>query len=216
VQFVEDCAQSHGAKLNHKMTGTFGDAGCFSFYPTKNLGAFGDAGAVVTNNDALAERLRCLRNYGSSQKYVNQLIGSNSRLDEIQAAMLRVKLRYLNPMIDHKRKLSELYFSQLPQWLTLPRRFEDEYDVFHIFAVRHPSRDELRKWLLEHGVQTEIHYPIPPHRQEAMKNILNGDFPIADILHTTEISLPISVGTTESDVLSICSLLQSLKSGFFS
>ena len=120
------------------MTGTFGDAGCFSFYPTKDLGALGDAIAIVTNDDALAERLRHMRNYGSAQKYVNEYVGANSRLDEIQAAMLRVKLRYLDEMIQHKRALSEIYFAELPACLKFPSRRSDEYDVFHIFGVRHP------------------------------------------------------------------------------
>lgn len=204
LKVIEDCAQSHGAKFAGKMTGTFGAAGCFSFYPTKNLGAVGDAGAVVTDDDDLADRLRHLRNYGSKQKYVNRYIGANSRLDEIQAAMLRVKLKYLDEMTEHKRKLADVYFSGLPTWLTLPRQREDEMDVFHIFAVRHKERDTLRAWLLEQGVKTEVHYPIPPHRQEAMSGILSGDWPIATELHNTELSLPISVGTTHRQVEAVC------------
>jgi dTDP-4-amino-4,6-dideoxygalactose transaminase len=204
LHLVEDCAQSHGAKLGGQMTGTFGDAGCFSFYPTKNLGAIGDAGAVVTDNDELADRLRHLRNYGSKQKYVNEYVGVNSRLDELQAALLRVKLRHLDAMTAHKRSLAAVYFENLPQWLALPRRSEDEHDVFHIFGVRHGRRDELRAWLLGNGVKTEIHYPIAPHRQKAMQGILSGDFPIADVLHQTELSLPISFGHTHGDMRRIC------------
>lgn len=200
LRIVEDCAQSHGARLGQQMTGTFGDAGCFSFYPTKNLGAVGDAGAVITNDDALADRLRHTRNYGSRQKYVNRYVGVNSRLDELQAAMLRVKLRHLDAMTEHKRTLAEIYFERLPKWLNLPERRDDEYDVFHIFGIRHPQRDALRQHLLAHGVKTEVHYPIPPHRQEAMKGILGGDWPIAEELHATELSLPISVGHTTADV----------------
>lgn len=200
LRVMEDCAQSHGARLGQQMTGTFGDAGCFSFYPTKNLGAVGDAGAVVTDDDALAERLRHTRNYGSRQKYVNRYVGVNSRLDELQAAMLRVKLRHLDAMTDHKRALAELYFERLPKWLSLPERRDDEYDVFHIFGVRHPQRDALRQHLLSHGVKTEVHYPIPPHRQEAMKGILSGSWPIAEELHATELSLPISIGHTADEI----------------
>lgn len=207
LKVIEDCAQSHGAKLANQMTGTFGDAGCFSFYPTKNLGALGDAGAVVTNDEALADRLRHTRNYGSKQKYVNEYIGVNSRLDEIQAAMLRVKLSSLDAMTQHKRHLANIYFDHLPSWLDLPRRRDDEYDVFHIFGVRYERRDELRAWLLEHGVKTEIHYPIAPHRQAAMRGILSGEYPIADTLHATELSLPISIGHTESDIRQVCSVL---------
>ena len=207
LKIVEDCAQSHGAMLGEQMTGTFGDAGCFSFYPTKNLGAIGDAGAVVTNDDALADRLRYTRNYGSKQKYVNEHVGVNSRLDEMQAALLRVKLRHLDEMTQHKRVLAEIYFDNLPGWLKLPRWRDDEYDVFHIFGVRHPRRDELRAWLLNRGVKTEVHYPIPPHRQKAMQGILSGDWPIAEELHATELSLPISVGHTPKDILRICDAL---------
>lgn len=207
LKVVEDCAQSHGAKLGSRMTGTFGDAGCFSFYPTKNLGAIGDAGAIVTNDDALAERLRHTRNYGSKQKYVNEYVGVNSRLDEMQAALLRVKLCHLDEMTLHKRALAEIYFDNLPGWLKLPRRRNDEYDVFHIFGVRHPRRDELRAWLLKMGVKTEIHYPIPPHRQNAMQGILSGDWLIAEELHATELSLPISAGHTREDILRICNAM---------
>lgn len=215
LKIIEDCAQSHGSKLAGQMTGTFGDAGCFSFYPTKNLGAIGDAGAVVTNDDALADRLQYTRNYGSKQKYLNEYIGSNSRLDEMQAALLRVKLGYLDQMNQHKRTLAEIYFANLPDWLTLPRRQDDEYDVFHIFSVRHRQRDELRAWLLTQGVKTEIHYPIPPHQQKAMRNILHdGDYPIAEELHKTELSLPISVGHNEEDIRKVCTILQKASSIF--
>lgn len=216
LKIVEDCAQSHGAKLAGQMTGTFGDAGCFSFYPTKNLGAIGDAGAVVTNDDAVADRLRHTRNYGSKQKYVNEYVGVNSRLDEMQAALLRVKLRYLDQMTQHKRALAEIYFANLPTWLKLPRRRDDEHDVFHIFGVRYQRRDELRIWLLEQGVRTEVHYPIPPHRQKAMQGILDGSFPVAEEQHTTELSLPISVGTTVNEVRTVCEVLVAAKERFAS
>jgi dTDP-4-amino-4,6-dideoxygalactose transaminase len=207
LKVVEDCAQSHGAQLKGQTTGTFGDAGCFSFYPTKNLGALGDAGAIVTNDDALADRLRHTRNYGSKQKYVNTYVGVNSRLDEMQAAFLRIKLRHLPAMTEHKRKLAQLYFEHLPKGLHQPRLRDDEHDVFHIFGIRHPERDRLRGWLLEQGIKTEIHYPIAPHRQQAMQGILSGHWPIADELHATELSLPISVGHTPDDVRAVCAAL---------
>lgn len=212
LKLIEDCAQSHGAKLQGKMTGTFGDAGCFSFYPTKNLGAIGDAGAVVTNDDLLADRLRHTRNYGSKQKYVNEYAGVNSRLDEMQAALLRVKLRHLNAMTEHKRLLSEIYFAQLPQWLSLPIRREDEYDVFHIFGIRCNRRDALRDWLLENGIKTEVHYPIPPHKQKAMAGILSGHYPISDELHATELSLPISIGHSPEHILAVCEYIRRFSS----
>lgn len=207
LKVVEDCAQSHGAALGKQMTGTFGDAGCFSFYPTKNLGAIGDAGAVVTNDGALADRLRHIRNYGSKQKYVNRYVGINSRLDELQAAMLRVKLRRLDEMTAHKRALAEIYFAELPDWVVKPVRRPDEFDVFHIFGIRHSQRDALRQHLLGLGVKTEVHYPIPPHRQEAMRGILSGHYPVADELHASELSLPISVGHTAADVQRVCEAL---------
>lgn len=208
LKVVEDCAQSHGARLGAQMTGTFGDAGCFSFYPTKNLGSVGDAGAIVTNDDALADRLRHTRNYGSKQKYVNRYVGVNSRLDELQAALLRVKLRHLDAMTAHKRSLAEIYFSNLPEWIAKPVVRPDEYDVFHIYGIRHPHRDVLRQHLLDNGVKTEIHYPIPPHRQEAMQGILAGSYPIADELHATELSLPISLGSSPADVERVVQVIQ--------
>lgn len=208
LRLIEDCAQSHGACLNGKMSGTFGDAGCFSFYPTKNFGALGDAGAIVTNDDDLADHLRHIRNYGSKEKYVNRYIGANSRLDEIQAAFLRVKLLHLNSMTEYKRKLAKVYFENLPDWLVQPRRRDDEHDVFHIFGIRYQDRDALRQYLLENRIKTEIHYPIPPHRQDAMKGILIGNYPIADELHATELSLPISVGHQAEDILRVCEVVR--------
>jgi dTDP-4-amino-4,6-dideoxygalactose transaminase len=193
------------------MTGTFGDAGCFSFYPTKNLGAVGEGGAIVTNDDALAERLRMTRNYGSEKKYVFKYVGVNSRLHEMQAAMLRVKLRHLDEMTQHKRSLAQVYFDELPEWLTTPQRRDDEYDVFHIYGVRTFQRDALRQHLLDHGIRTEIHYPIPPHRQEAMRTILSGDYPIAVEAHDTELSLPISVGHTPGDIGTVCAAVREFR-----
>jgi len=201
---VEDCAQSHGATLNGRSTGTFGQAGCFSFYPTKNLGALGDAGAITTDDDALADRLRHLRNYGSAKKYVNDYVGTNSRLDELQAAFLRVKLPHLAEITRHKQALASLYFDGLPASLVLPLRESDVVDVFHIFAIRTPQRDALREHLLAKGIRTEVHYPIAPHRQKAMRGILEGTYPIAEEIHATELSLPISYATTPDEVAQVC------------
>lgn len=211
LKIIEDCAQSHGAKFKGQMTGTFGAAGCFSFYPTKNLGAIGDAGAIVTNDDSLADILRHMRNYGSKEKYVNNYVGVNSRLDELQAAFLRLKLRHLNQVTEHKRALADIYFNALPAWLTLPRCREDEYDVFHIYGVRHHRRDELRQWLLKNDIKTEIHYPIPPYRQKAMQGILGGEWPIADELHASELSLPISAGHSAKDIKYVSEILCQFK-----
>lgn len=208
LRLIEDCAQSHGAKFAGQTTGTFGEAGCFSFYPTKNLGAIGDAGAVVTDDDAIADRLRHLRNYGSKQKYINEYVGVNSRLDELQAAMLRVKLRYLDEMTNHKRVLADIYFKNLPTWVTLPRIRKDEYDVFHIFGIRHKYRDQLRQLLIENKIKTEIHYPIPPHKQNAMQKIVSGDYVVSEELHRTQLSLPISIGHSNDDVFQICNAIK--------
>lgn len=212
LRVVEDCAQSHGARLGGRMTGTFGDAGCFSFYPTKNLGALGDAGAVVTDDDDLADRLRHLRNYGSKKKYYNRYVGVNSRLDEMQAALLQVKLRHLDALTAHKRRLADIYFDSLPKNVIPPSRRGDEYDVFHIFPVRHPRRDALREHLLAHGITTEIHYPVPPHRQEAMRGILAGEYPVADEVHATELSLPISLAHAPEDILAVCKAIGTFSS----
>jgi dTDP-4-amino-4,6-dideoxygalactose transaminase len=212
LKVIEDCAQSHGAKLAGKMTGTFGEAGCFSFYPTKNLGAVGDAGAIVTDDDELADRLRHLRNYGSKQKYVNEYAGVNSRLDEIQAAMLRVKLKYLGAMTEHKRALAQMYFAELPNCVQTPVVNPDEFDVFHIYGIRSQRRNELKEFLLAHNVKTEIHYPIAPHKQRAMQGVLSGQYPIAEELHDTELSLPISYGHTEQDILQVCQVIRKFES----
>lgn len=204
LKVIEDCAQSHGARYDGKQTGTFGIAGCFSFYPTKNLGAIGDAGAIVTHDEAFADRLRYLRNYGSKKKYENAYLGLNSRLDEMQAALLRVKLKHLDTVTRHKRALADLYFRNLPAWIKKPVQRAQEYDVFHIFGIRVDKRDDLRQWLLDQGVKTEVHYPIPPHRQRAMQGILSGDYPIADELHATELSLPISAGHELKELEIVC------------
>ena len=204
LRVVEDCAQSHGAQLGNTMTGCFGDLGCFSFYPTKNLGALGDAGAITTDDDVLADRLRQLRNYGSREKYVNICVGSNSRLDELQAALLRVKLPHLNEVTNHKRMLASIYLDRLQGAVVLPSIAPDEHDVHHIFPIRHANRDALRAHLLASGVKTEIHYPTPPHRQPAMRGILEGVYPIAEEIHATELSLPLSYGHTASDIAHVC------------
>lgn len=207
LHLIEDCAQSHGAKFKDKQTGTFGISGCFSFYPTKNLGALGDAGAIVTNDANYADRLQHMRNYGSKQKYVNTYAGVNSRLDEMQAAILSVKLQHLDDITRHKRELATMYFELLPESFELPQLHPDFFDVFHIYAIRSHRRDELRSFLFEHGVKTEVHYPIPPHKQKAMEKHLTGDFPIADSIHSSVLSLPISYATTADEVEQICNIL---------
>lgn len=203
LALIEDCAQAHGAKYKNHQVGNFG-IGCFSFYPTKNLGALGDGGAITTNDDALAKKLRALRNYGSHQKYINQYLGYNSRLDELQAVFLRKKLHILDQITSHKRKLASIYLQGISkEKYILPHIHKDHFDVYHIFNIRHPKRDQLRQYLSQEGIQTEIHYPIPPHKQESMQKFLSGEYPISEEIHQTTLSLPISFFHTEEDILRV-------------
>lgn len=208
LKLIEDCAQSHGAKYKGKMTGSFGDIGAFSFYPTKNLGALGDAGALTFNNSHLQDKIRCLRNYGSSQKYFNELIGYNSRLDEIQAGFLSLKLKSLDKINDYKRSLAKIYFNNLKEDFILPQIDPDTYDIYHIFNIRHEKRDKLREYMLNNGVKTEIHYPIPPHKQQALKDLFkNEDFPISSEIHNTTLSLPISSFHKGTDIYKVIEVM---------
>ncbi len=201
LKLIEDCAQSHGAKYKNKNTGTFGEFGAFSFYPTKNLGALGDAGAIVCNDKELAGIIRKLRNYGSDKKYYNDLVGYNSRLDEMQAAFLSVKLKRLDEINNHKRKLAAIYLENLKADFIKPSVDADYFDVYHIFNIRHPKRDELKAYLLKNNIKTEIHYPVSPNNQVALKEMFkNQQFPISEEIHNTTLSLPISFFHTEEDV----------------
>lgn len=206
LSIVEDVAQAQGAKYKGRVAGSFG-IGCHSFYPTKNLGALGDSGAITTNNVEYAAKLKKLRNYGSEIKYKNDVLGYNSRLDELQARFLSVKLKHLEKINAHKRQLAKLYFDALSDEFVKPVQDPDFYDVFHIFNIRHEKRDEIRAFLLEKGVKTEVHYPIPPHRQMAMSGVLTGDYPITDEIHATTLSLPIAFFHTEEDVLRVAETL---------
>ena len=206
LQLIEDCAQAHGAKYKGQKVGTFG-TGAFSFYPTKNLGALGDAGAITTNDSKADSVFRALRNYGSNIKYQNDYIGYNSRLDEIQAALLNVKLKHLDEINAHKRKLAQIYIEGLKEDFIKPIVTSDCFDVYHIFIVRHPKRDMLKEYLLKNEVKTDIHYPIPPHRQKAMQGILKGEYPISEEIHRTTLSLPISYGHSESDVYRVVEIM---------
>lgn len=192
LRVIEDCAQAHGATYQGKQAGTFGDFGAFSFYPTKNLGALGDAGAVICKSEAHYLQLRQLRNYGSEKKYHNGIIGYNSRLDEIQASFLRVKLPHLDEINAHKKKLAALYLKQLNNNFTKPVVSADYEHVFHIFNIRHPERDRLKQYLADQGIMTEIHYPILPHQQAALKDFNHLSYPIASEIHATTLSLPCS------------------------
>lgn len=209
LKVIEDCAQAHGASFLGKRAGSWGDVSAWSFYPTKNLGALGDAGAITTNDSILEDRIRMMRNYGSKIKYNNEIIGRNSRLDELQAAFLRVKLKHLDEITKHKQKLAGIYHSELKgSDYILPVIQAGFVDVFHIYNIRHPRRDELRQFLLNKGIKTDIHYPTPPHKQKAMKGILSGTYPIAEQIHETTLSLPISYFHTEEDVRVVCKTLR--------
>lgn len=201
---VEDCAQAHGATFNGQKTGTFGEFGAFSYYPTKNLGALGDAGAVTTNSAELAGIIRQLRNYGSDKKYYNERIGTNSRLDELQAAFLSIKLQALDDINNHKRKLANLYLQNLKADYILPVVESGYEDVYHIFNIRHEHRDALKAYLFDKGIGTEIHYPVPPHEQKAMQEVLQGQsFVIAKEIHQTTLSLPCSYWHTEEQIMQV-------------
>lgn len=207
LKLIEDCAQSHGAKFKEQFTGTFGDFGAFSFYPTKNLGALGDAGAVTCKTNEQADVIRKLRNYGSEKKYFNDLIGVNSRLDELQAAFLSVKLKRLDEINNHKRKIAAIYQKELKDDFIKPMQEEDCYDVFHIYQIRHPQRDKLREYLLKNNIKTEIHYPVPPHHQKCMQGIINGKFPISEEIHQSVLSLPVSLIHSEDHIYRVVEVL---------
>jgi dTDP-4-amino-4,6-dideoxygalactose transaminase len=201
LKLIEDCAQAHGASLKGKKAGSFGDFAAFSFYPTKNLGALADAGALITNNSDLLDKVKALRNYGSRQKYYNEIVGYNSRLDELQAGFLSVKLKQLDAINYHKRVLAQLYLEELNDNFIKPAVHEDYFDVYHIFNVRHEKRDQLREFMLKNGVKTEVHYPVAPNKQKAMVGILDHQpTPIAEEIHATTVSLPISFFHTTDDV----------------
>jgi dTDP-4-amino-4,6-dideoxygalactose transaminase len=203
LRVIEDAAQAHGANYYGKRIGGHSDAVAWSFYPGKNLGAFGDAGAVTTNNSKVAERLKVLRNYGSHQKYKNEVIGYNSRLDPIQAAVLRVKLKYLDNWIERRKIIALRYLEELSNSrLELPYVPDWADPSWHLFVVKLPKRDDFQKLLKELKIETLIHYPIPPHMQGAYKNLgfSSNSFPIALELAETIISLPIGPHLSQSDL----------------
>jgi dTDP-4-amino-4,6-dideoxygalactose transaminase len=201
LKIIEDCAQAHGASYNGKKAGSWGDVNAFSFYPTKNLGALGDAGAITTDDDEIAAKIKALRNYGSEKKYYNKYIGFNSRLDEMQAAFLNVKLQKLDDINDKKRILAHYYLTHLSSNFILPILQENHVDVFHIFNIRNDKRNELKSFLESKNVFTEIHYPLPPIEQEGYKELFKGQsFPLAKLIHATTLSLPISYFHSLEDV----------------
>lgn len=212
LKLVEDNAQAHGCKFKGRRTGSLGDAAGHSFYPGKNLGAFGDAGAVTTDDEELAKIVRAVANYGSQRKYVFKYIGRNSRLDEIQAAILDVKLKHLEEDLAIRKQVAKYYIDHItnPEIIT-PIVKDWDAHVFHIFTIRCKRRDELQKYLADNGVQTIIHYPIPPHKQECYKEWNHLLFPITEQIHNEELSLPMSSVMTEEDVKRVVDLLNCWK-----
>lgn len=203
---VEDCAQAHGARYQGRPVGSWGDIAAFSFYPTKNLGAFGDGGAVVTNDPTLAQRVRLLREYGWAERYVSHIRGTNSRLDELQAAILRVKLRYLGVWNERRRQIAALYresLAEAAQWgLVLPDEPEDSCHVYHLYVVRHPHRDALRAFLRQRGIGTLVHYPVPVHLQPAYADLgyREGSLPVSEMLAREVLSLPMYPELTDEEI----------------
>ncbi|CAN5614488.1 DegT/DnrJ/EryC1/StrS family aminotransferase [soil metagenome] len=208
LKIIEDCAQAHGAKFRNRKAGSFGDFGAFSFYPTKNLGALGDAGCLTTDDEGLNRIVNLLRNYGSGVKYYNQIQGMNSRLDELQAAFLSVKLEALDSINSHKRKLAAIYSAELKEDFIKPVHHDDYHDVFHIYNIRHSKRDKLRDYLLKSGIVTEIHYPVAPHQQEALLKLVgNKAYPISEEIHSTTLSLPISLIHSQDDAQKVVEVM---------
>lgn len=200
LKLVEDNAQAHGCRYQGRRTGSLGDAAGHSFYPGKNLGALGDGGAVTTDDQLLADTIRALANYGSQKKYVFKYCGRNSRLDEIQAAILDVKLRHLDADNRRRQQMAHYYYEHISHPLiTLPTLLPDENNVYHIFPVLCPERDRLQQYLAEQGILTLIHYPIPPHRQECYKDWASICLPVTEQIHQQELSIPISQVLTDEE-----------------
>jgi len=208
LKIIEDSAQAHGAEYKRIKTGNLGDASGFSFYPSKNLGALGDGGAITTNDKDLYEVIKALRNYGSIEKYKNIYKGVNSRLDEIQAAILRVKLKYLDREIEVRNQLANIYFQNIKnKKIILPLILKDVKHGWHLFVIRTKNRDKLKIYLLEKGIQTETHYPIPPHKQKAYKEFNHLNLLITEQIHNEVLSLPLNSTLTKEEVMYISDII---------
>jgi dTDP-4-amino-4,6-dideoxygalactose transaminase len=208
LKIIEDNAQSIGARWNGIRTGNLGDAAGFSFYPGKNLGALGDSGAVTTNDDELAKTIRTLANYGSAQKYVNQYQGLNSRMDEIQAAFLNVKLPYVDKEIASRREIADYYIENIKNPnIILPEKGTDEEHVWHLFVIRTSKRNELQTYLAENGIQTLIHYPIPLHKQSCYPDLNNLVLPLTEQIHNEVLSLPMSPVMSKDEIIRVVQIL---------
>lgn len=211
---IEDAAQAHGASSNGRSAGSFGDAAAFSFFPGKNLGALGDAGAVVTDDAALAQRVAALRNYGSEVKYLHLFQGVNSRLDEMQAALLRVKLKYLDQEVAWRRRLARRYRDGIRHPLiALPHTPHEERHAWHLFVIRCARRDALQRHLQACGIQTQVHYPVPPHRQPAYASLQHLSLPLTERLHDEVLSLPIGPTLSDDDAQRVIDACNAFEAG---
>lgn len=203
LKLIEDCAQSHGSMYNKQMTGSIGYVGCFSFYPSKNLGCFGDGGAIVTNDEQFAEKVKTYRNYGSQKRYYNETIGTNSRLDELQAALLRVKLKHINELTQEREQLAQRLLNEVKNPLIeLPKVDQDCTHVWHLFVIQTDLRETFMDYLSKHEIQSLIHYPIPPHLQEAYSDLgyKVGDFPVSERLAERVLTIPLYNGMTKEEM----------------
>ena len=210
LKLMEDCAQSHGCAWKGIKTGALGDAAAHSFYPGKNLGALGDAGAITTNDPKLAEVIRALANYGSQKKYVFKYVGMNSRMAETDAAALTVKLKYLDEDNRSRQQLAAYYYANIDNPLiTLPKRIDDDNNVYHQFPIFCERRDELQEYLKENGIQTLIHYPIPPHKQECYKEWNDRSFPITEKIHAQELSIPMNQVVSMDEAAEVVKVINS-------
>jgi dTDP-4-amino-4,6-dideoxygalactose transaminase len=212
LKIIEDSAQGHGAIYEGRRTGNLGDASGFSFYPGKNLGCLGDGGCITTNDDDLAQKLRALKNYGSHKKYCNLYKGINSRLDEIQAGILDTKLKYLDKDNEKRRIVAKYYLDNIKnELIILPQIYDEKAHVWHVFAVRTKNRDKFQEYLKENDIQTIIHYPTPPHKQEAYKELNNLSYPITEEIHKTIISLPISPVMSKEEMQKVVNVVNNYK-----
>lgn len=212
LKIIEDSAQAHGAKYQNQRVGSLGDASGFSFYPGKNLGCVGDGGCVTTNDDELAQKIKALRNYGSHKKYHNVFIGMNSRLDEIQAGILDIKLKFLDEDNQKRKEIAKYYRKNIKNSsIILPNVYAEDAHVWHLFVVRTKQRDNFQKYLLDNEIQTIIHYPIPPHKQECYKLWNNLSYPITEEIHKSVLSLPISPVMSDDEVKKVVEVINEYK-----
>ncbi len=202
LKIIEDACQAHGATYKNKKAGSIGDIGCFSFYPTKNLGGYGDSGAIATNSKELYKKCLMLRNYGQRNRYIHEVKGLNSRMDELQAAILNVKLRYLNKFVQKRNEIAKLYLTNLKgvKQIILPKIRPNSLHSFHLFVIQAERRDELREYLKKNGIETQIHYPIPIHKQECYREYNSKKIPVTEKMAEKLLSLPINPNTTHNEV----------------